>query len=263
MKSLRAVESSPASLYSQVRESLRERIVDGSFAPHSRLPAESEMGVIFGVSRITIRQALSDLQKEGVIFKVPGKGTFVSKPRAYQELAQLEGFGEAMSRNGHEIFNHVISHSSVRALAKIAASLQLPEGATVTEVKRVRYLNREPVSLEVTYLPEAIGERLRKENLVNRDIFLILENEYGIALGRADLQIGAIAADSVLAQALRIDEGTALLRIERLTHRADGAPLDFEYLYIRGDAFQYRLQLTRRGSTQGRSLKCIGGPSAA
>jgi GntR family transcriptional regulator len=96
------------------------------------------MGAIFGVSPITIRQALSDLQKEGEIFKVPGKETFVSKPKAYHELAQLEGFGEAMSRNGHEIFNRFISQS-VQATPQVAESLRLPVDAMAAEIKRVRY----------------------------------------------------------------------------------------------------------------------------
>ncbi|MEO5934382.1 MAG: UTRA domain-containing protein, partial [Duganella sp.] len=130
--------------------------------------------------------------------------------------------------------------------AHVALRLGLAAGAAVSEIKRVRHLNREPVSLEVTYLPHDIGERLRREDLAGRDIFLILENDYGIALGRADLQIDAMLADDTLAHALRIESGTALLRIERLTHAADGAPLDFEYLYFRGDAFQYRLQIARR-----------------
>jgi GntR family transcriptional regulator len=124
--------------------------------------------------------------------------------------------------------------------------LKVAPGTLITEIKRVRHLNREPVSLEVTYLAHEIGERLRKEDLAGRDIFLILENDYGIALGRADLQIDAMLADDTLAHALRIEQGTAVLRIERLTHAADGTPLDFEYLYFRGDAFQYRLQIARR-----------------
>ena len=111
----------------------------------------------------------------------------------------------------------------------------------------LRHLAR--IALEITYLPEAIGERLRKEDLASRDIFLILENDYGIALGRADLQIDAMLSDAGLARALRIEEGTALLRMERLTHTAEGAPLDFEYLYFRGDAFQYRLQIARHAAT--------------
>lgn len=246
MKNFRTVELSPIPLYTQVKENLRERILDGTYPAHAKLPAESELGAIFGVSRITVRQALSDLQKEGVIFKIPGKGTFVAKPKAFQQLTQLEGFGEAMSRMGYEIYNQVTSHKTVTATPQVAQKLQLPLGAEVTEIKRVRHLNREPVSLEVTYLAQDIGDRLRREDLATRDIFLILENDYGIPLGQADLQLDAMLADDSLALALRVEQGSAVLRIERLTHHADGTPLDFEYLYFRGDAFQYRLQINRR-----------------
>jgi GntR family transcriptional regulator len=245
MTAFRAIEHSAIPLYSQVRERLRERIVDGTYAPDARLPAESEISTIFGVSRITVRQALNDLQKEGVIFKVPGKGTYVSASRTSQDLARLEGFGEAMSRKGHRIVNHVVSHVQLNAAPAVAAQLRLAAGAPVTEIRRVRYLDREPVSYEITWLPPSVGERLRSENLAERDIFLILESDYAIALGHADIQIGAINADPELAAALRVAPGTALLRIERLTWTADGVPLDFEYLYVRGDAFQYALRLPR------------------
>jgi GntR family transcriptional regulator len=242
----RAVEPSPVPLYAQVKEILRERILDGTYPPHAQLPAESEMGSIFGVSRITVRQALNDLQKEGVIFKIPGKGSYVSKPKTFQELTQLEGFAEAMARRGYEIYNRVTGHQIVTAVPYVAQQLRVDPGSPITEIRRIRHLNREPVSLEVTYLPEEIGERLRKEDLAGRDIFLILENDYGIALGHANLQIDAMPADRALAAALQVDEGTPVLRMERLTHTAAGKPLDFEYLYFRGDAFQYRLQISRR-----------------
>lgn len=242
------IEASPVPLYAQLKQILRERINDGTYAPHARLPAESEMSSIFGVSRITVRQALGDLQKEGVIFKIPGKGTYVSKQKATQELTQLEGFAEAMSRKGYVVRNHVVSHTTPAAAPQVAQELKIPVGTPVTEIRRIRYLDNQPVSLEITYLPLEIGERLRQEDLAGRDIFLILENDYRISLGHANLQIDAIAADADLAQALEIGQGTALLRIERLTHGADGKPLDFEYLYFRGDAFQYRLQLDRHGA---------------
>jgi GntR family transcriptional regulator len=120
------------------------------------------------------------------------------------------------------------------------------EGTPVGEIRRVRHLNRAPVSLEITYLPEPLGERLRAADLARRDIFLILENDYGIALGHADVRIDAILSDAPTAVALQVEQGSALLRMERLTHTAAGQPLDFEYLYFRGDAFQYRLQIARR-----------------
>lgn len=204
------------------------------------------MSTLFDVSRITVRQALSDLQNEGLIFRIPGKGTFVAKPKAFQQLTQLEGFAEAMLRMGYEIYNKVISHKSVPASAIVAKKLKLETGTPVSEIRRVRYLNREPLSMEVTYLMEDIGERLRNFDLPTRDIFLVLENDFGIALGHADLQIDAMLADDDLAHQLKIEGGSAVLRMERLTHTTAGKPLDFEYLYFRGDAFQYRLQITRR-----------------
>ncbi|OWW19152.1 GntR family transcriptional regulator [Noviherbaspirillum denitrificans] len=245
MKNFRTVEASPVPLHTQVRENLRERILDGSYPPHSRLPAESELGSIFGVSRITVRQALGDLQREGIIFRIPGKGTFVSRPKAYQELGHLEGFAQAMARMGHDIRNVVISHRLVEASAQVAERMQAGAGDTVSEIKRIRHLDDEPVSLEITYLPQDIGERLRSEDLERRDIFAILEQGYGIPLGHADIRIDAILADRTLAATLRVDEGAALLRLERLTHTSSGKPLDFEYLYFRGDAFQYRLRVAR------------------
>lgn len=241
--------ASPVPLHAQLRERLRERILDGSYAVHSQLPPESALGALFGVSRITVRQALGDLHKEGLIFKVPGKGTFVAKPKAFQQLSQLEGFAQAMARLGHSIRNVVTSHLAVPANAAVAQQLNLATGAQVSEIRRIRCLNGDPLSVEVTYLPLHVGERLRSADLAQRDIFLILENDYGIALGHADLRIDAVAADAQLASALRVAEGSAILRIERLTHSigADGqaAPLDFEYLYFRGDAFQYRLRINK------------------
>lgn len=248
MRNFRPIDSSPVPLYTQVKESLREHILNGQYQAHAQLPAESELSSIFSVSRITVRQALSDLQKEGMIFKIPGKGTFVSKPKAIQALTRLEGLSEAMSRNGHEIYNQVVSHLSIAAPPDVAQHLRLAAGAQVTEIKRIRHLNREPLSVEVTYLPQDIGDRLRREDLATRDIFVILENDLGIALGHADLQVDATVSDATLSQALRIEQGSALLRIERLTHTADGVPLDFEYLHFRGDAFQYRLQVSRQAA---------------
>ena len=239
------LSASPIPLHAQLREEVRARILDGSYAAHDRLPPESEMSSLFGVSRITVRQALGDLQKEGVIFRVPGKGTFVSRPTPSQQLTRLEGFGEAMSRQPYEIYNEVIDQLRVAASAVVAQRLGLAEGTPVSQIRRIRHLNRAPVSYETTFVTDAIGERLRHEDLARRDIFLILENDYGIALGHADVAIDAVNASPVMAAALQVGQGSALLRMERLTHTAAGQPLDFEYLYFRGDAFQHRLQIAR------------------
>ncbi|MBP0639108.1 GntR family transcriptional regulator [Cupriavidus sp. AcVe19-6a] len=236
----------PPPLHTQIRDALRSWILDGTYPPHHRMPSESELGEQFSASRITVRHALGDLQKEGLIFRVHGKGTFVSKPRAFQNVTSLQGFAEAMSSMGHEILNQVRSSKVVPASRAIATQLRLQEGDMVVEIRRVRLLNREPISLELTWVPEAIGRRLLTADLVTRDIFVILENDCGVKLGHADLSVDAILADEELTRALRIQDSAPVLRIERLTHDAEGMPLDYEFLYFRGDAFQYRLRVDRQ-----------------
>lgn len=239
------VALSPQPLYVQIKETLRARILDGTYAPHSQMPSEYELCATFGVSRITVRQALGDLQKEGLVFKLHGKGTFVSKPKAFQNVTSLQGFAEAMSSMGYEIVNQLRHFRIVKANRHIANKLDLPEGANVTEIHRVRLLNREPVSLELTWVPEALGKRLANADLATRDIFLILENDCGVLLGHADVSIDAILADDEIVDALHVEEGSPVLRIERTTHDAQGTPIDYEYLYFRGDAFQYHLRVDR------------------
>lgn len=235
----------PVPLYTQIKDILRDRILEGVYESHEQMPSESELMKAFKVSRVTVRQALGDLQKEGLIFKVQGKGSYVSKPKAFQNLTRLQGFGEAMASMGYETYSRVIGDQITTAGTTVGARLNIPASESVVEIRRVRYLNREPISVDVSYLPQAIGERLLREDLAHRDIFLILENDYGVPLGQAELQIEAMLADEALARLLKVVEGAPVLRIERLTFTAEGKPLDFEYLYYRGDAFQYRLRIER------------------
>jgi len=236
----------PMTLYARIKEELRSAILDGSYKPFDQLPSESELTTRFAVSRITVRQALNDLQKEGLIFKVHGKGSFVSKPKTDQDLTRLQGFAEALSGEGHEINNRVLSLRNVRAGRQVAQKLRMGVGDEVTEIRRLRFLDREPISVDISYAPPELGARLAKADLPSRDIFIIFENDFGIPLGNAELLIEATSADEELAGHLRVREGAPLLRIERLTSSAGREPLFFEYLFYRGDAFRYRLTIDRR-----------------
>jgi GntR family transcriptional regulator len=246
MTSLSTARPPTATLYSRIREELRERILSGAWQPHDRVPSESALMAKYGVSRITVRQALGDLESARMIFKVPGKGSFVAETKPFQELGRLQGFAEAMGAMGHETFNRVLRLETVPASATVAERLRLPPGTPVTEVQRVRYLDREPVSVDHTWLPQALGDRVAREDLATRDIFLILENDCATPLGHADLALGARLADEALAGHLGVRTGAPVLHIERLTHDRDGHPVDYEHLYCRSDSFQYRMRLQRR-----------------
>jgi GntR family transcriptional regulator len=153
-----------------------------------------------------------------------------------------------MSGSGYEIVNQVQSFRVVEADPHQARRLQLQERAPLVEISRVRLLNREPVSLERTWIPERIGRRLASADLATRDIFLILENDCDIPLGHADITLDAILADAEIGAALGVEHGSPVLRIERLTHDSASRPIDYEFLYFRGDAFQYRLRIDRETS---------------
>jgi GntR family transcriptional regulator len=241
------VQPSPIPFYAQVRDALRQMIMDGTYQPHQQMPSENEMVELFRVSRITIRQALTELQNEGLIFRIHGKGTFVSKPKAFQELKRLQSFGEAMQPMGYETYSKLISVREIEPSPQVRARLNLASRERAVEIRRVRYLNRDPLSLDVSYFPLALGHRLQDEDLAGRDIFLIFEQDYGIRLGHAELVIGAHLADELQGRLLGIEEGSPLLFIDRLTHDDSGTPLDYEHLYYRGDAFRYRVSINRTG----------------
>lgn len=232
-------------LYTQIKEALRAKILDGSYAAHERLPSESEMIKAFGVSRITVRQAINDLQKEGLLFKIHGKGTFVAKPKVAQELAHLQGFGEAMHDLGHETHSQVLRLRVIEGHGIICSKLGLDEGANVMEVWRVRYLNREPISVDFSYLEESIGSKLSKSTLREKDLFSMLENELGHRLHSADVEIDATSATADVAGGLKVEVGSPILRIERLTYARLRKPLVFEYLHYRAESFKYKLKVSR------------------
>ncbi|WP_180073820.1 MULTISPECIES: GntR family transcriptional regulator [unclassified Acinetobacter] len=240
-------KTSQLPLYEQVKGQLQQKIHSGEYPALSQLPSENELSELFSVSRITIRQALHKLSQDGLIFKVHGKGTFVSKPKAYQNITQLQGFAEAMSSSGHHILNEVLSIEFIEAPLKVASKLKLAVRSQVAEIKRVRLLNNEPVSYELTYLPVEIGLQLQNKQVDLRvsDIFTAIEQDLSIPLGYADLNIDAIQADDELAQLLSVDIHTPILRVERLTHDANEYPIDYEYLYFSGESFQYQLRIFR------------------
>jgi GntR family transcriptional regulator len=243
MKTVRNASAEP--MYAQIKEVLKQRILDGDYEVNERLPSESEMMKVFGVSRITVRQAVRDLHTEGLVFSAQGKGTFVSRPKAVQDIQHLQGFGEAMAPQGYDTSTRVVGIQEVRAPQEVAEALKITQNATVVELTRIRYLNRELISVDNSFFPMNIGQSLQTRDLT-QDIFPMLETEFGVGLGHADLKIEAIVATAETAKHLNVDKDSAVLRIQRLVFSQAGDPIDFEYLSYRGDAFQYQLRVGRQ-----------------
>lgn len=231
-------------LYMQIKESLKKDILGGHYAPYQKMPSESELMASFGVSRITVRQALRDLHLEGLIFTSQGKGTFASKPKATQDVKYLQGFAEAMVPKGYEASARLVSIREMTPSREVKSELKLVNKESVVEVVRVRYLNREPVSVDTSYFPLHIGQRLFSKDM-SGDIFPLLENELRIELGHADVILEARPADTNIAKLLGFDAGSPIMWVQRLTYDRNGEPVDFEYLAFRGDTYKYQFQVAR------------------
>lgn len=233
--------------HAQIRETLRQGIASGIHLPTAKLPSEKELMIHFQVSRITVRQALVELEMEGLIYRVTGKGSFVSKPRPVVDLARLQGFGQTVSELGFETINQVIGLVTMVAPDDIAGQLGLEIGSAVIEIRRIRHVNHDPVSLDITYVPIDPGARLSAADLVSRDISEILETDHGITSSHADLHIAPLAADVSVSQALKVAKGAPVLYFERITHTREATPLRVDRIYCRGDSCRYRLHLEHAG----------------
>ncbi|GAA4336175.1 GntR family transcriptional regulator [Variovorax defluvii] len=235
----------PQSLHARLRDALRARILDGELAPGAKLPSEAELTVEHGVSRITVRQALAALQTEGLIVKLHGKGAFVSHPRAAQSLNRLQGLNEAMLPEQHAVSSKRLAWREVKAPPAVARQLQLPAGETVYHLQTLRYLDRAPLSLNSSYLPRFLGERLARVDFSQRDLIDVFEREGGLEIGEAELEIGAGLAKPQEARLLQLAAGAPVLQVERLLHLAGGGPVHVETAVYRADAFRYKLKVRR------------------
>lgn len=232
-------------LYRLIKKTLKDRILAGDYAADQQLPSENQLMKTFEVSRVTVRQALHQLQKERLIVSRQGKGYFVTRAKAVQDLARLQGLGEAVADSGFAAHSAVLDLTETPADARVAEALAVEPGTIVVRLRRVRHINHQPVSYDVSYFPLEIGRRLKDFDLVQSDVFVLLEEKLGFTLGMADLKIEADMADEALAHLLGTDAGTPVLRIERLTADETGRPIDFEYLHGRGDAYQFRIRVPR------------------
>ena len=139
-------------LYIQLKEMLQSAIQDGTFAPGARLPSERELAERFAVSRMTARQALQLLAREGLTYSRVGKGTYASEPKIPQELQALTSFTEEMARLGMKASSTVMKADVQRAPPDVLPRLNLRPGAEIVALVRVRRANGEPMALEHTYI---------------------------------------------------------------------------------------------------------------
>lgn len=232
--------------YAQVEAILAAEIAAGELACGAQLPPEDRLTERFGVSRTTVRKAIENLIARGLVEIRRGKGTFVSEPKITQELTELRGFAEDMVLIGRHPTARLLSKEIVTASKDVAANLELPQGAQVWRIERVRLGDGVPMSFDETYLPLDIGDKIVANDLEAEPIFDLLEGKYGLPLVEARYQLEAVTASAHVAAALNVDVGSAIFLIERTCYVELNRPVDYEKLFYRGDLIRFSTRLSRR-----------------
>ncbi len=230
-------------LYIQIREALAERIQSGEWPPGTRIPAERELVAEFGASRGTIRQAISDLVSKGLLRRVQGSGTYVADPKVDVPAHLLLSFTETMRRHGLEPGAQVLSVETIPASRKLCQLLNLSLGDQVYRIVRLRTGNNQPVALEYSHFPVKLCPGLDRFDLQRRSIYRILDEEYGLALVRAEQTLEPTLARRFEAEVLGVPEGTPLMLWERLAFTSTGLPVEYAKDLYRGDRVRFRVML--------------------
>jgi GntR family transcriptional regulator len=238
----------PVPLYAALEAQIAAGIASGEFPVGSQLPTEDKLIERFAVSRTTVRKAIQNLLDRGLIEIRRGTGTFVASPRITQELTELTGFVEDMDELGHSATARLIDRTVIAADAEVARHLALTVGTHVMRIRRVRLANGIGMSLDETYLPLEIGEKIATHDLEVEPIFSLLEQRYEIPLVDAEYELEAVAANQDVAVELGVELGSPIFLIERTSYSDGNKPVDYEKLHYRGDRIRFTTRLARRKS---------------
>ncbi|MCI0620656.1 MAG: GntR family transcriptional regulator [Acidobacteria bacterium] len=238
--------TSAVPLYYQLQQEIEAQIANGVIDSGSRLPSEDELIQTYGVSRTTVRKAIQELQRLDMVEIRRGKGTFVLPRKITQKLTELTGFVEDMIAMGFQPSAKVLEKRVIPASDEVARQLQVEQGSEVVRILRVRIANSTPMSLDETYLPFEIGQKIVEEDLEAYPIFSLLEEKYAIPLSEAEYWLESVSAEPHVASALEIEVKAPILLIERTSYSHDHRPVDYEKLFYRGDKIRFSMRLERR-----------------
>jgi len=242
-------KESPIPLYYQLAEWLRERIRSGELAAGDQLPADRELAEQAGISRMTARQAISYLVREGALVVKPGVGTFVAEPKLAYDALHLLGFTEETMRHGGAVGSRVLEQAVVVPPPVVAEALALRPSEATVKIVRLRSNRETPVLLETSFVPVRLCPALEDHDLGSQSLYLLMETTYGLRLERARQTIEATVANNYESELFGLPRGTPMLLLEGVTFDDANRPTEYFKAIYRADRITFALESRRAGST--------------
>ncbi len=227
--------------YAQIKEVIRRRILNGEWDEGSRIPVEGEFCEMYGVSRITVRRALEELQAEGYLSKIQGRGTFVRRKVVEQHLSKFYSFSEELQRQGHKERAMVLKFDVVKADAQMAENLRLKPGDQVRRIYRLRSTEHGPYALETSYIPLSIAGELTSEMINEKGLYKSME-QHGVVVDSARETFRAVNVNKEQAKLLEVRNDAAAISLIR-TAFSGITVVEYCVSIVRGDFFCYAFDL--------------------
>lgn len=238
--------TSPIPYYHQLKSLVLAQISRDGLAPGDRLPSDHELCERYGVSRTVVRQALGELEFEGVLVREKGRGTFVAQPKSPQGLVQsLTGLFEDAASHGMSLRSQVRRLDTVPARGSVATDLDIEPGSPVLVLERLRFISDLPWVLVTTYLPAGLLTGLEREDLEHGSLYAVMERQ-GVRPVRGRRSVEARIAGAALAKDLDVPRGSAVLFLSSVGMDATGRPVELFHAYHRGDRTRFEVSLPFR-----------------
>lgn len=242
-----AVDSSSAvPLYHQIKQNLRDLIDEGVLQADQMLPAETELGEHYGVHRLTVRQAIGELVREGVLRRQRGVGTFVAAPKLTQALARAMGFSERIREAGLQPSSRVVSFEVTQAAASFAQRLSVTPGAIVYKLVRLRCADGQPVMLETAWLSRDRFPGLDGFDFAVASLYEVLAERFDCRVVAADETLEPVLIGENEARLLEVRPRTPALRVELISFDQRGQPVEISRSVVRGDKSRYVFHIRRQ-----------------
>jgi GntR family transcriptional regulator len=236
-------------LYSRVRQAIRDRVTSGEWQPGDRIPTIRELCEVYGVSRITVVQALDTLAHEGFLQRWQGKGVFINHPPSEIPRFPLMSFSEETASRGQVPTSRVLQLRREPATDGLAARLKLRPGQDIVLLERLRLVDGSPYALQQAYLPEHLVPGLAERREPIDSLYRVLAETYGILPTNATESYIPIHLRSDQAMWLETEPGIPAFQVERTTSDQHGRPIEFVSTVLRGDQSVVRLRLSRSPPT--------------
>jgi GntR family transcriptional regulator len=237
--------SNPLPLYYQLKEVLKQQIRAGHLAPHTAIPSEPELVAQYHVSRATVRQALTELVHEGLLYRQHGRGTFVCEPRVQQHsVSELTSLSEELRRRGKRPGGILFVSELVRGSQTVREHLRLTDEEQVVRLERLRNADDTPIAYEIDYLPypRAANIYQRAKEVGDGSLYNLMIVE-GMQPYLAEQSFSAGVASAREAELLRIAENDLGLRLTSTAFDETGAPIEYTESFFPENLYDFRLTL--------------------